>query len=460
MNHLLQIKNFLIVALLLAIVLPGCSGAQSLAKRGDKMNEAGHYTEAADFYYQGLTRNRNNVRAKMGLIEAGQKVLNDKLDAFNRTNNMGDIHDAVRQYREAVSYKEKVNRVGVSLNIPDHYTNDFEISKQIVLEELYEEGMQRMDEGNYEQAQSIFKELKELDSNYRDTQDLSDVAYAEPLYIQGKVELDNGAYRKAYDCFDKILKRSENYKDTRQLHQEAVDKGRVTVAMVPFENVSNEKNVEKRVSAYLLDDLSKIPDPFLRFVDRSDMDKILEEQQLNVSGVINEETAGKVGELVGAQAIITGKVLDYKEMRSRLQSEIKKGYQGYQVKRRSPETGAEYYETRYKPVSYTEYSAATSVLITFQYKLLSLETGEVLTSRIIEREAKDDVNYADFEGNAAMLYPATGDTRNASASAKRHVDQLLRARRSLKSTTELSNSLFGNISNEVSREISDYMSQR
>lgn len=456
----LQFRSIFAICLMVIVVFPGCSGAQSLAKKGEKMNAAGHYTEAADYFFQALTRNRNNIRAKMGMIDTGQKVLNDHLDAFNRTNNMGDLHEAVNKYRAAEAYELKVRRLGVSLNIPEHYSKDYQRSKEIVLEELYTQATDLMADEQYAQAEEKFKEINELDPNYRDTKGLSDVAYCQPLYIQGKVALDNGAYRMSHDYFSQILNRTDNYKDTRVLQQEAIDKGRITVALVPFENVTRMPNIEKRVSAYLLDDLSKIPDPFIRFVDRSDMDHILQEQQLSVSGIINDETATTVGELVGAQALITGKVLDYKEMRGKIQSETRKGYEGYQVKKRSPETGVEYIETRYKPVQYTEYTAANSVMITFQYKLLSLETGEILVSRIVEREAKDGVNYAAFAGNTAMLYPATGNTRNASAAAKRQIDDKLRAKRTLKSTTELSNSLFSNIAGEVAGEIGNYMAQQ
>lgn len=452
-------KTLLPIALAIVILLPGCTGAQSLAKKGEKMNSAGHYTEAADYFYQALTRNRNNIRARMGMIETGQKVLNDRLDRFNRSNNMGEYHKAVDQYLKAEDYHKKLRRVGVELNIPGHYTTDFNSTKEIVLEELYQQATELMEEEKYDLAADKFKEVKNLDPDYRDARDLSTVAYSQPLYIQGKVALENGAYRMAYDFFEQILNRTDHYKDTRELQQEALESGRVTIALVPFENVSSQKNIEKRISAYVLDDLSKIPDPFLRFVDRSDMDKIIEEQQLSLSGIFDEENAVQVGELVGAQAIITGKVLDYKIMEGRLQSSNEKGYEGYQVKKRSPETGAIYYETRYRPVHYKEYAAASSVAITFQYKLLSLETGEVLVSRIVDREAKDAIQYADFDGNAAMLYPASGNSRNAATAAKRNLDNKLRARRNLKSGTELSNALFSNISSEVSREVGDYMNR-
>ncbi len=455
-----KLQSIILFCFVVAVILPGCSGAQSLAKKGEKMNATGHYTEAADFFYQALTRNRNNLRAKIGMLDAGQKVLNDKLDAFNRTNNMGDLHQAVQLYREADAYALKAQRIGTSLNIPEHYTRDYNTSKEIVLEELYNEANELLQDEQYDQAESLFKEINQLDANYRDVKGLTDIAYCQPLYLQGKVALDNGAYRMAYDYFQQILNRTSNFKDTHDLQQESINKGRITVALVPFENVTREHNIEHRVSAYLLDDLSKIPDPFIRFVDRGDMDQILLEQQLSVSGIINEQTASTVGEIVGAQALITGKVLDYKESKGRLQRQVKRGYEGYQVKSRSAETGAEFIETRFKPVEYTEWTAASSVMLTFQYKLLSLETGEVLLSRIIEREVKDGVNYATFDGNIALLYPATGNNRNATAAAKREIDTKLRSRRELKSASELSTSLFSNLAGDVANDIGNYMSQQ
>lgn len=456
----MRLTSIVFISLLAIGFLTGCSGAQSMAKRGDKMLEAGHYEQAADFYYNALSRNRNNIRARMGMVETGQRVLNNKLDKFSRANKMGELHEAVALFREAERYENQIDRVGVDLEIPTHYKQDYKASKEIVLEELYDEAMQLMEEERFEQAEAKFKEVKTLDPNYRDARELSAVAYSEPLYIQGEVALENGAYRMAYDYFQQILDRAGDYKDTRALQEEALENGRITVALVPFENVTREANIEKKVSAYLLDDLSKIPDPFLRFVDRSDMDKILEEQQLSVSGIIDEETAGEVGELVGAQAIITGKVLDFKSVASRPRSEVRKGYEGYQVKRRSPENGVIYYETRYKPVTYREYSAGASVNISFQFKLLSLNTGEVMVSRIVNREAQDAVNYATYDGNATMLYPASGNARNASASAKRRLNSMLQSRRALKSTTELSNALMSNIADDIADEIGQYMSQQ
>lgn len=52
-----------------------------------------------------------------------------------------------------------------------------------------------------------------------------------------------------------------------------------------------------------------IANPELYLVDRADLKKILEEQELNLSGVVNQSQATKVGQLTGAKIIVTGSVL-------------------------------------------------------------------------------------------------------------------------------------------------------
>jgi TolB-like protein len=50
-------------------------------------------------------------------------------------------------------------------------------------------------------------------------------------------------------------------------------------------------------------------DPGLTLVDREDIKKLLEEHELNLSGLVNPQQATKVGQLTGAKLLITGSVL-------------------------------------------------------------------------------------------------------------------------------------------------------
>ena len=56
-------------------------------------------------------------------------------------------------------------------------------------------------------------------------------------------------------------------------------------------------------------ELNKLDD--LKILERSAIDKVIEEQKMQVSGVVDESTAVELGKLVGADAVLLGDVTDY-----------------------------------------------------------------------------------------------------------------------------------------------------
>src|SRR5690606_26606757 len=136
--------------LALALIVSGCSGSKSYAKKASKLDQAGMYAEAAEMYLQSAQRNAKNVDAKIGLKKTGQMVLNDKLSEFFKAFNMGQKSDAVEKYLAAKFYQERVQRLGVMLEVPDHYAADFEKVKGEYLVELYNEGQALMEKQEFQ----------------------------------------------------------------------------------------------------------------------------------------------------------------------------------------------------------------------------------------------------------------------------------------------------------------------
>jgi len=80
------------------------------------------------------------------------------------------------------------------------------------------------------------------------------------------------------------------------------------VAILPFQERGQEvKDMGAKVTDLLFANLVARPEMYL--VDREDLKKILEEQELNLSGVVNPTQATQVGQLTGAKILITGSVL-------------------------------------------------------------------------------------------------------------------------------------------------------
>lgn len=445
-------KNLYLISIL-SIFLLACHGSKYFTKMAAKQEAAGLATEAAGSYYTALMKKRTNVDAQIGMKKNGQLVLNQLLNEFARERNFGSPKNAVYAFHKATDYKKKIQNVGVNLEIADFYQKDYEDVKETYLTQLYEEGTSLLEAQGYAEAESRFKEIRSLDPNFKDSKDLVDIAYMEPLYSAGLVAMELKHYREAYTKFQEVMKRKIDYKEAKKLSNECLDKGRYTIALLPFENASGSPGLDSKVSAYTLEALTSINDPFLRIVDREHMQAILQEQKLQLSGVVDDATAVSVGQLVGAQSILTGTVLSYSVKNGQVRSRQESGYEAYKVKRVNKEDGKTYYDTKYKPVTYTTYNNSNSVSVSFQYKLINLSTGELIKTEIIEKSVIDEIAYGRYDGNANELYPANGNVVNFNQQDRRYLQSLLSGRQELKPTGELSNDLFNTVTKQMSGQI-------
>jgi hypothetical protein len=444
--------KYFTLTILVATLIYSCSGTKHFTKMAVKQEASGLINEAAESYYNALQRKRTNVDAQVGMKKTGQLVLNQKLGEFSKEKSFGGKKEAVYAFHAARDYKDKIARVGVTLDIVDFYTNDYREVKDSYMADLYDEGAALLENQNYTEAEKKFNEIKTLDPDFKDTKTLGDVAYLEPLYSEGMKSFEAGLYRSAYDSFQKVIARKADYKDARVRQQESLDKGTYTIALLPYENASGVQGMDAKMSAYTLEALTKIKDPFLRVVDREHMQAILQEQKLQLSGVIDEQTAVQVGELVGAQAILTGTVLSYEAQNGKLRNTTRTGYESYREKKVNAE-GQEYFETKYKKTSYVEYYNDSRCHIAIQYKLISLSTGELIKTEIMEKDSKDEVLYATYQGDAGNLYPASQSGPNLSAQDRKSLMNMINGRQQLRSASELSNDLFDSMSKSMSGQI-------
>lgn len=445
--------KYIIILLSTLFVITSCTGTKKFTKMGQKQEAAGLVREAAGSYYTALQRKRENVDAQIGMKKTGQLVLNELLGDFAKKKSFGTAKEAVYSFHAARDYRDKIKRVGVELQLAEFYVMDYNSAREIFLKELYDEGTDLLEDEKYAEAEARFKEIKTLDPNYKDANELGDIAFIEPVYDDAMEAFSAGQYRKAYENFDKVLGRRSDYKEAAAKKEEALKLGIFTIALLPYENATGQPGMDAKMNAYTLEALTNIHDPFLRVVDREHMQAILQEQKLQLSGVVNEQTAVEVGNLVGAQAILTGTVLSFDQNNGRLKTVEKEAYEAYKIEKTNPETGAKFFETRYRPVKYTEYYNSNSCSVAFQYKLISLKTGEILRTEIIEKSVSDEVLYAKYGGEGRSLVPAGQGGPNLNDRDRNALLQMLSARQTLTPSGELSNELFDQVCKKMSTEI-------
>ncbi len=88
----------------------------------------------------------------------------------------------------------------------------------------------------------------------------------------------------------------------------AQDKAPLTVAVLDFQAGDKLDRKGAEVAVLLSARLSASPDILL--VERQEIDKALSEQEIGLAGTVTPDTAAKVGQLVGARVIVTGRVFD------------------------------------------------------------------------------------------------------------------------------------------------------
>ncbi|MDO8734540.1 MAG: CsgG/HfaB family protein [Elusimicrobiota bacterium] len=82
-----------------------------------------------------------------------------------------------------------------------------------------------------------------------------------------------------------------------------------TIAVLNFKNNSPNKNwnyIESAVAEIFTSNLAGNSD--FRVVEREKLNKILEEQKLNQSGIVDEVAAVKIGKILGATEIVLGSI--------------------------------------------------------------------------------------------------------------------------------------------------------
>jgi hypothetical protein len=87
----------------------------------------------------------------------------------------------------------------------------------------------------------------------------------------------------------------------------AADQTVYTVAVFDFESKDeNVRDLGPKVAALISAGLSA--EPQIVTVERADLEKILGEHELGLSGTVSDTTATKVGQLMGAKVLVTGRV--------------------------------------------------------------------------------------------------------------------------------------------------------
>lgn len=439
----------------LVILLSSCTTSKSLMKDGMTYQSSGLHEEAVKAYKASLSKRFDNSQSRIGLNESGQYMLNKLLDEFNRNVMLKRSKEAVYAFKDAEIFVDELKKYNVDLRIADHYYQSYVSSEDTYLSARYDAGLELLENESFEDSKRIFDEILTIHPGYRDVESLKGTSVIEPKYRRG-LELEEAReYRQAYWLFDEIT-RNLSYKDASERKADCLEKGRFVLAVLPFEDKAGSPTTRAKVQAYSLNALTSLENPFLRVVDRQNMDQILSEQNFSLSGVINETSAIEVGNITGAQAILVGELIEFKEEVGQMRRQQVNGYESYDIKVKG-EDGQESTLTRYKPVTYNRYYDRNSVQLSFHVKMISLETAEVLFSDVMEKDLSDEVEFISYNGNSSRLFPDNNGKPDISRGAVNQLRTLINGRTELSSTNEIANNAIDDIGRSLASKVDDFL---
>lgn len=410
-----------------ALTFAACNGPKAISKRAGELHSAGFNPQAADLYYLALRKRPGYVDAMTGLQMTGQGVIDSEVGEFQRAAMSGERAEAIAIYDRMTAFKNKIAGVGITLLIPSAVEQDHDDLMDDHLIELSEQGQSELEAEDFAAAEKTYREILRLDPEYGDAASLLVVARAEPPYREGSDALDMGQFREAHRLLSTVTSIDGEYKDAAQLRDDALDLGRFNVAITEFEARNRDRDVALELRSGLQQGLFQSSDPFIGVVDRTLREDILAEQELSLSGISDESV--EVGGIAGARAMLTGSILSYSSETSTPQSTPRKGFRKY-FKEVMTEEGNTKKVAAFSPAGYVMHTQRRSVLLKYEIKLVSTETGEILMSEVEQVHAQDAVEYAVSQVNAGSLYPARANGE-VDRSGKRRMNALLSARREL-----------------------------
>ncbi|NQV15756.1 hypothetical protein HQ531_09900 [bacterium] len=352
-----------------------------------------------------------------------------------------------RRAREAYSradYDTAVYMLAQSLQIKQDYEKS-----QILMKDAFSMAMQihRNQIAELEQSNSIFK-YDELTRQYQSLLNLNDAIKvmppihhtkthvllslpitnytkelkatkklaAESHYHAGELlaeSTDLEKQKSAAKEFKRALRFIPDYKDASMRYETTRQAGIKRIAVFPFEDLSGKKKKYGAVEELVLDQMisSVMNDPsateFMELISRDQLARVLEEQKLGLTGLLDEETTMEVGAILGVHEIITGKITQviytpvqtvHREYKQHNKVVIKT--EKYKDKEGKTKTRKVYGEV---DAHVKHFSRSTKAVIKGSYSIVDVRTAKVIESESFEGKANYSAEWVTFRGDERAL---------------------------------------------------------
>ncbi|OQX87606.1 hypothetical protein B6D60_03590 [candidate division KSB1 bacterium 4484_87] len=315
---------------------------------------------------------------------------------FNQANEL--YADAMKKYnsgdqKAALSAFEKCQSLIPHFKDSDQFID--RIHKNLA-EKAYRRGAQLASAGQLESALEQFELTAELVPDFLDaTQRIEDLKrrLAMQYYDKAKGLFDAGDYKAALAHADKSLSFRPDFPQAATLSRQSRNKITVRLAILPFATKRLDAKFARTATDALIARTFQKKSQFVELVDRENLQRILEEQALSQTGVIDEEQAVEVGKLSGVNTIAVGTVT---LISNKVTPAKKRTLTGYYEKSYRDAKGVQ--RKRKVPFKYAQFERRREVAVQLSYRLINVETGEIVFSDSRTERADDSAQWISSPG--------------------------------------------------------------
>lgn len=260
------------------------------------------------------------------------------------------------------------------------------------------------------------KELAEAKTN------AAEAHYQEGLSLSQNEGVD--IQKQAAKEFKAAMRYIPEYKEAANLYEEARHRGIKRIAVIPFEDKTGKGGQYGDISGMIVDEIvSDVMNDasameFLEIISRDQLEAVMLEQNLGMTGVLDESSAMAIGKVLGVHELLTGKIsqIIYTPVNTvtkniKQEGSVVVGTEKYKDKKGKTRT-RNIWGNVYANVSV--YTRTTKAKITGSYKIIEVKTAKLKKSESFTGNANWKREWATFRGDERALDRATAGLVSAS----------------------------------------------
>lgn len=246
----------------------------------------------------------------------------------------------------------------------------------------------------------------------------AEVHYQEGLFIAASGN-DVDTQKKAAKEFKKAEEYVPGYKDASIRYEESRAAGVKKMAILPFEDKSGKAHLYGALSERITDEIvaSVLNDPsateFLQLVSRDQLEVVMQEQGLGLTGMVDERTAANLGGVLGVHEIVIGKITDILYVPERTRSKkiaqtgtirVQQGTETYTNSKGEIKTRPKYVRKNVS-ATVTHYTRESSASISGSYQIIDAQTAEMKQggTGVFSEKSEFKAEWGEYSGHESAL---------------------------------------------------------